>query len=77
MPIHERQVLPAKPYRELQLNIELNQTMNSMYQVIQIFSIDWMKGKCLSDFAELHAHTASMSNVGQIFLNFYVAATEQ
>jgi hypothetical protein len=63
VPIHERQVLPAKPYRESQLNIEPNQTMNSMYQAIQIFSIDWMKGQSLSDFAGLHAHTALLSNV--------------
>ena len=77
MPIHERQVLPAKPYRESQLNKELSQSMNLMYQVIQIFSSVWMKGQSLSDFAELHAHTALMSNVGQRFLNFYIAAAEQ
>ena len=77
MPVHERQVLPAKPYRESQLNKELNQSMNSMYQVIQIFSSDWMKGQSLVDFAELQAHTALMSNVGQGFLDFYIAATEQ
>jgi len=77
VPIHERQVLPAKPYRESQPNKELNQSMNSMYQVIQIFSSGWMKGQSLSDFAELHAHTALLSNVGQRFWNFYIAATKQ
>ena len=54
MPVHERQVLPAKPYRESQLNKEFSQSKNSMYQVIQIFSSDWMKGQSLSDFAELY-----------------------
>jgi hypothetical protein len=77
VPIHERQVLPAKPYRESQLNTELNQSINSMYQVIQIFSSGLMKGQSLSDFAELHAQSGQMSNVGQRFLNFYIAATEQ
>ena len=77
MPIHERQVCPAKPFRESQLNIELNQSMNSMYQVIQIFSSDWIKGQSLSDFDELHAHTGQMSNVGQRILDFYIAAAKQ
>ena len=30
-----------------------------------------------SNFAELHAHTALMSNVGQRLLDFYIAAAEQ
>ena len=29
------------------------------------------------NFAELHAHTALLSNVRQRFLNFYIAAAEQ
>ena len=29
------------------------------------------------NFAELHAHTSPMSKVGQRFLDFYIAATEQ
>lgn len=28
------------------------------------------------NFAELHAHTALLSNVGQRFLNLYIAAAE-
>ena len=29
------------------------------------------------NFAEVHAHTAQMSNVRQGFLDFYIAAVEQ
>jgi hypothetical protein len=77
VPIHERQVLPAKPYRESQLNKEFSQSMIEIYQVIQFFSSGWMKGQSLSDFAELHAHTELLSNVGQRFLDFYISAAEQ
>jgi hypothetical protein len=30
-----------------------------------------------SNFAELHAHTAMLSKVGQRFFDFYIAAAEQ
>ena len=36
-----------------------------------------MKCQSLADYAEHYAHSALMSNVGQGFLDFFIAAAEQ